>query len=76
MKDNKDISNETDVLKGSLSSKEKEKLEDIIKRAKVLYEDMIESDVMRHIDQIPFLGRFAEIIESLEKFRHKEHDKV
>jgi hypothetical protein len=71
MKENKDVPNEIDVVKKSLSSKEKEKLDDIIKHAKLLYEDLFESDVMKHIDQMPFLGRFAEIIEKLEKFKEK-----
>jgi hypothetical protein len=72
MKENKDIRSEIGVVKRSLSSKEKEKLDDIIKHAKLLYEDLFESDVMRHLDQMPFLGQFADIIERLEKFRKKE----
>ena len=31
-----------------------------------------QSEGMKHIDQMPFVGRFAEIIERLEKFKEKE----
>ena len=72
MIENKDSPTETDDAKRGLSSKKNEKLDDIIKHAKDLYKDLFESDVMKHIDQMPFLGRFAEMIEKLEKFREKE----
>lgn len=60
------------MIKRSLSLKKKEKLDEIIKYAKLLYEDLFESEGMRHIDQMPFVGRFAEMIEKLEKFKEKE----
>lgn len=72
MKENENLPSEIDNVKRSLGLKKKEKLDEIIKHAKLLYEDLFESDGMRHIDQMPFLGRFADIIEKLEKFKEKE----
>ena len=72
MNENKDLSTEIDDVKMSLSLKKKEKLDEIIKHAKLLYEDLFESECMKHIDQMPFIGRFAEMIEKLEKFKKNE----
>ena len=72
MKENKGPPTEIDDVEGSLGLKKKEKLDEIIKHAKLLYKDLFESDGMRQIGQIPFVGRFAEIIEKLEKFKEKE----
>ncbi|MGH9988442.1 MAG: hypothetical protein ACRD8W_31285 [Nitrososphaeraceae archaeon] len=72
MNGNKDLPTEIDDVKRSLSLKKKEKLDEIIKHAKLLYEDLFESEGMRHVDQMPFVGRFAVMIERLEKFKEKE----
>lgn len=55
MKENKDLPTEIDVIKRSLSLKKKEKLDEIIKHAKLLYEDLFGSEGMKHIDQMPFV---------------------
>ena len=41
MNENKDLSTEINAVKRSLSSKKKEKLDEIIKHAKLLYEDLL-----------------------------------
>jgi hypothetical protein len=72
MKINKDPPAENHVIKSSLSLKKKEKLDEIIKHAKLLYEELLESDAAKNIEQMPFVGRLAKIIEKLENFKEKE----
>lgn len=68
----KDLPSEIHVVKSSLSSHKKAKLDEIINHAKLLYEELLESDAAKNIDQMPFVGRLAKIIEELENFKEKE----
>jgi hypothetical protein len=72
MKEDKDLPSEIHVVKNSSSSHRKAKLDEIIEHGRLLYEEVLESDAARDIDQIPFLGRFARIIEKLENFKESE----
>lgn len=72
MKVDKDLPSEIHVVKDNSSSYKKTKLADIIGHAKLLYEELLESDAARNIDQMPFVGRLAAIIEKLENFKEKE----
>lgn len=72
MKVDKNLPSEIHVVKNNSGSYKKAKLAEIIEHAKLLYEELLESDAARNIDQIPFVGRFAAIIEKLEHFKEKE----
>jgi hypothetical protein len=72
MKIDKDLPSEIHVVKNNSGSHKKAKLAEIIERAKLLYEELLESDAARNIDQMPFVGRLAAIIEKLENFKEKE----
>jgi hypothetical protein len=72
MKMNNDPPSENHVIKSSWSLKKKEELDEIIKHAKQLYEELLESDAAKDIEQMPFVGRLAKIIEKLENFKEKE----
>jgi hypothetical protein len=75
MKVDKDLPSEIHVVKNnsnSPNSHKKAKLAEIIGHAKLLYEELLESDAARNIDQMPFVGRLAAIIEKLENFKEKE----
>jgi hypothetical protein len=67
----KDLPSEIHVVNSS-SSHKKAKLDEIIEHAKLLYEELLESDAAKNIEQMPFLGRFARIIEKLEKFKESD----
>lgn len=68
----KDLPSEIHVVKNSSSSYKKAKLDEIIEHAKLLYEELLESDAVKNIEQTPFLGRFARIIEKLDKFKESD----
>jgi hypothetical protein len=72
MKVDKDLPTEIRVVKNNSGSHKKAKLAEIIEHAKLLYEELLESDATRKIDQMPFVGRFAAMIEKLENFKEKE----
>jgi hypothetical protein len=68
----KDLPSEIHAVKNSPNSHKRARLDEIIKHAKLLYEELLESDAARNIDQMPFVGRLANIIEKLENFKEKE----
>jgi hypothetical protein len=72
MKVDKELPSEIRVVKNNLNSLKKAQLAEIIGHAKLLYEELLESDAARNIDQMPFVGRLAAIIEKLENFKEKE----
>lgn len=72
MKVDKDLPSEIHVVKSSSSSHKKEKLDEIISHAKLLYKDILELNGMKNLDHLPFVGRLARIIEKLEKFKERE----
>jgi hypothetical protein len=72
MKADNDMPSEIHVVKSSLGLHKKAKLEEIISHAKLLYEELLESNAARNIDQMLFVGRLAKIIEKLENFKEKE----